>query len=143
MRTLAQLLLFMVIFYVPDSRAQEIKIIVNVENPLTEITTNEIADYYFKKKKQWPSGAGVRFFDRSDNSSVRKIFLRKYLKRSQREVETFWIGQKLYTGYSAPTQVSSDYITSALVAKFPGAIGYVSKDFSGGKSVKVLEVKGE
>lgn len=121
---------------------QSIKVIVNESNPLESINRTEVADYFMKRNKQWPDGAPVRFFDRNDDSRERMSFLREVLKKSQREIETFWIGQKLYTGHSAPTQVSSDSMMAALVARFPGAIGYVSDEFAGGKGVKVIELKG-
>jgi hypothetical protein len=74
---------------------------------------------------------------------VRKVFLRDVVKRSQREIETFWIGQKLYTGNSAPTQVSSDSMMASLISKFPGSIGYVSGSFTGAPGVKIIDIIGD
>lgn len=123
--------------------AYAIKIIVNETNPVTELRQEDIRNYFLKKNKQWPHGGSVRFFDRNDDSPERRIFLRNVIERSPREIETFWIGQKLYSGHSAPTQVSSDSMMSSLVSRFPGGIGYVSKDFTPPKGVKVIKVKSE
>ena len=117
-------------------------IIVNEANPLTEISEDHVADFFLKKTKNWPDGTPLRFFDRDDDSPERQIFLRDFLRKSSREMELFWIGQKLYTGLSAPTQIKNDLMMAALVSRFPGAIGYVSSDFGGAKGVKKIAVKG-
>ncbi len=120
-----------------------ISIIVNSENPLTSLTQDEISSLFLKKTKLWSNGTQVRFFDRNDESAVRGFFLKNLIKRTVRDVELYWIGQKLYTGNSAPLQVSSDYMMASMVAKFPGAIGYVSSEFESAKGVKIIEVKAE
>lgn len=122
---------------------ETIKVITNVENPVGRITVDQLQDYFLKRARNWPDGTPVRFFDRSDSSSERRAFLDKYIKRSSRQVEQYWIGQKLYSGDSAPSQVSSDSIVVSLVSRFPGGIGYVSENFAGAKGVKIIEVVGE
>ena len=123
--------------------AEHIKIIVNANNSIQTITTSQIQDFFLKRARTWPDGTPVRFFDRSDDSPERKIFLQNYLKRTARQVEQHWIGQKLYSGDSSPSQVTSDSLMVSLVSRFPGGIGYVSAYFSAGKGVKIIEVNKE
>lgn len=123
--------------------AKAIRIIVNETNPVNELRQEQIRNYFLKKDKQWPHGGSVRFFDRSDDSSERREFLRSVIERSAREIETFWIGQKLYSGHSAPTQVSSDKMMASLVSRFPDGIGYVSDEFIPRKGVKIIQIKSE
>lgn len=137
-----QLLLLSLFLLMSSAHAGGIKFITDGDNPISSLTPEQIRDFYLKKNKQWPNGNSVRFFDRDDESDERKIFLREVLKRSQREVETFWIGQKLYTGHSAPTQVNSDSLMAALVNKIPGSLGYVSESFTTPKGIKIIELKG-
>lgn len=143
MNTLKAWLLFTLLAGSSLASAQGIRLITNEANPYSSLTRSQVRDYFLKKNKQWPNGVGVRFFDRNDDSEERKIFLREILRKTQREVETFWIGQKLYTGHSAPTQVSSDSMMSSMVSRFPGALGYVSGEFKGAKGVKEVQVTGE
>lgn len=123
--------------------SQEITIIVNEKNPQAEISRSTLARYYFKEIRQWPDGMPVRFFDQRDDAETRKIFLESILRKSSREVELFWIGQKLYTGNRAPLQIGSDNMIASMVARFPGAVGYVSPSFTGAPGVKKIEVKKE
>ncbi len=121
--------------------ADDLEIIVNEKNPVTEISPEQISDYFFKRNRSWPNGMPVRFFDHRDESDERKVFLSTVLRKTSREIELFWIGQKLYTGNSAPLQITSDTMTASLVARFPGAIGYVSSTFPGAPGVKKIAVK--
>lgn len=123
--------------------SQDLIIIVNDKNPLTEISRSTLARYYFKEIRQWPDGVPVRFFDQRDDAEVRNVFLEKVLKKSSREVELFWIGQKLYTGNRAPLQIGSDSMMASMVSRFPGAVGYVSPAFTGAAGVKRIEIKKE
>jgi ABC-type phosphate transport system substrate-binding protein len=120
--------------------ADDISFIVNAQNPLVELSDVQISNYFLKKNRQWPNGIPVRFFDHMNDKEERKIFLQNYVKKSSREVELYWIGQKLYTGNSAPLQITSDFMMANVVARFPGAIGYVSSSFTSAPGVKKITV---
>lgn len=121
--------------------SEEVIIIVNDQNSVTELTDEQVQNYFLKKSRQWPNGAPVRFFDLRDDKEERKIFLRTVIGKSAREIELYWIGQKLYTGNSAPLQISNDSMMAGVVARFPGAIGYVSSTFSGAPGVKKIAIR--
>jgi ABC-type phosphate transport system substrate-binding protein len=127
----------------PAHSAGGVSIIVNVANSVSNLTPDQIADYFMKKTRRWADGTPVRFFDHRDDSEVRNEFLDDVLGKTAREMDLYWIGQKLYSGSSAPTQVPSDSMMVALVSRFPGAIGYVSADYSPGVRVKKIEIRGK
>jgi ABC-type phosphate transport system substrate-binding protein len=109
--------------------ADELIFIVNVQNENTEITKADIRDYFYKRKRTWPDGTSVRFIDRSDQVPIRKVFLKDILGRTTEDLELFWIGQKLYSGSSAPLKEAEDSTTVLFVSSFKGAIGYVSSTY--------------
>lgn len=115
-------------------------VIVNAENPATRLSRAQIAEYYLKKDRTWPDGSPVRFFDRRDDFKDRRSFLQDLVKKSPREVDLYWIGQKLYTGDSAPTQLATDSMVISLVSRFKGAIGYVSAESASAPGVKKIEI---
>lgn len=123
--------------------AQNIVVITNIANPVNQVTKNQLQDYYFKRNRVWSHGEPVRFFDRSDNSTIRNIFLRDFIQKSSRQVDQFWIGQKFNTGDSAPTQVSSDHLSMNLVSRFAGGISYVQEGTPLSKNVKIINVTGQ
>jgi ABC-type phosphate transport system substrate-binding protein len=115
--------------------------IVHASNPSSEISSNDIRDYYFKKKRHWPSGESVRFIDRGLTSHIHDVFVKNILRKSNSDVELFWIGQKLYTGDSAPLRENSDASTIQFVSAFKGAIGYVSSSATiSDPNVKMIKV---
>lgn len=135
------LVIILTMFIALGLKAEEISIIVNEQNPASEITIAQIQSFFLKKNREWSNGTAVRFFDRRDDTAERKTFLNEVLKKSSREIELYWIGQKLYSGNSAPIQVSTDSMMASMVSRFPGAIGYVSSQFQGAPGVKKLPIK--
>src|ERR1700740_3122882 len=113
------------LLFIQTANAEDIVFVVNTQNPVSHLSISDIRNYYFKRKRQWPNDVSVRFIDRGAGSAIRDVFLKSYLKKTGSDVELFWIGQKLYTGDSAPLKESSDDMTLQFVAAFKGAIGYV------------------
>lgn len=123
-----------------DDSSEDLIFIVNSENPITIINANDIRDYYFKRKRQWPNGESVRFIDRGNLNPLREKFLKTVLQKSNSDIELFWIGQKLYTGDSAPLRENLESGTVQFVSSFKGAIGYVSTTSVLPEKVKVVKV---
>lgn len=121
--------------------ASDIVVIVNEKNPVTSIKTSELEDYFMKRSRVWKNGETVRFFDHRDENDNRKIFLKKFVKKTSREVELYWIGEKIYTGNIAPIQITSDSMMTSMVSRFPGGIGYVSSKYKIPKTVKTIVIK--
>ncbi len=135
------LLIFLLTFTGSQSFAGGLVFIVNSQTQVSRLSSNEIKDYYYKRKRQWPDGTAVRFIDRAPGSEVRKNFLSNILDISSEDLDLFWIGQKLYTGDSAPLQQSSESLTLQLVSNLKGAISYVSDGTPiPPKGVKVIKV---
>lgn len=114
--------------------------VVNKDNPVTELTQHDLADYYFKRRARWPDGSKVQFIDQRDGTPRKEAFL-ALLGKTQRELDLFWIGEKNYSGQSAPLQAPSDTIVLSTVGSLPGGLGYVSADKALTAKVKAVAVK--
>ena len=123
-----------------ESINEDLVFIVHAENPVNEISVGDIRDFYFKRKRQWPSGESVRFIDRGSSNLLREKFLKTILIKSNSDVELFWIGQKLYTGDSAPLRENLESGTLQFVSSFKGALGYISSTTAASAKVKVIKV---
>lgn len=119
----------------------DIVIIVNAKSPVKSIKVSELEDFFTKKIRHWSNGDTVRFFDHRDDNEGRKLFLKKFINKTPREIDLYWIGEKIYTGNIAPIKVTSDSMMTSMVSRFPGGIGYVSKNYKLPKTVKSIEVK--
>ncbi len=154
MRVTLGIILMAFFIRTPISSAQQIAdlvFIVNIENPATEISYSDIRDYYFKRKRQWSNGESVRFIDRNLEVNIHDTFVKSVLKKTNSDVELFWIGQKLYSGDSAPLRKTSDNGTIEFVSSFKGAIGYISSSAAAEyelaemkvKVIKAIDIKGD
>lgn len=121
--------------------ASDIVVIVNEKNPVSSIKSSELVDFFMKRTRNWSNGDTVRFFDYRDENVNRKVFLKKFVQKTSREVELYWIGEKIYTGNIAPIQITSDSMMTSMVSRFPGGIGYVSSKYKIPKNVKIIEIK--
>lgn len=121
--------------------ASDIVVIVNEKNPVSSIKSSELVDFFMKRTRNWSNGDTVRFFDYRDENVNRKVFLKKFVQKTSREVELYWIGEKIYTGNIAPIQITSDSMMTSMVSRFPGGIGYVSNKYKIPKNVKIIEIK--
>lgn len=122
------------------AHSEEIVVIVNAANTTAEITDGELKNFFLKRKREWSDGTAVRFIDRKEGVASRREFLSGYIGKSARDIELYWIGQKLYSGDAAPMQVDSDASVVSLVSALRGAVGYVSAESPLNPSVKELEV---
>ncbi len=120
--------------------ASDVTIIVNAKNPVSSITADQLNSYFIKKERNWKNGDAVRFFDHRDENNNRKLFLKKFMSKTSREIELYWIGEKIYTGNIAPIQVTSDSMMASMVARFVGGIGYVSSQYRIPKTVKRITI---
>ena len=120
--------------------AADVSLIVNANNPISSITSEDLRSFFIKKNRSWKNGKAVRFFDHRDENNNRKIFLKKYIKKTSREIELYWIGEKIYTGNIAPIQVTSDSMMANMVSRFSGGIGFVSSHYAIPATVKRITV---
>lgn len=137
------ILILIVIFSLQVVQAQtpagKVVFIVHSDNPNESITVAELRDYYFKRKRRWDNGESVRFMDRMIGP-LRDNFLKKYIGKTNSDIELYWIGQKLYSGDSAPIKENSDSTTMNFVGSLKGAIGYISDSTALKKNIKVIKI---
>ena len=127
-------------FFGSYAMSADIDVIVNAHNPLTSISAEELNAFFTKKDRTWNNGDAVRFFDYRDEHANRQLFLKKHVHKTSREIELYWIGEKIYTGNIAPIQVTSDSMMVAMVSRFKGGIGYVSSQYKFPNTVKRIQI---
>lgn len=103
----------------------EFLVIVNASNPLREVSRDQIAAYFLRRRSTWPNGTGVDPVDLPPDSRARSAFSREVLRRSPGDVSAYWV-QEIFAGRSEPPLIkNSDAAVISYVSAVPGAIGYV------------------
>ena len=112
--------------------------IVNPASAITNLSDDDLKDYYLGKKASWPDGSKVVVVVLDDGPSHDSLM--KKLGKSASQFTTGW-KKLVFTGKGAmPEQVKTEDQLVAFVAKTPGAIGYVDSA-KAKEGVKALSVK--
>jgi hypothetical protein len=114
----------------PPARAGETGpaffIVINAQNPRASIDRRLLADVFLKRVRHWEDGRGVLPADQRADSATRRAFTELVLKRSVAAVRSYW-QQRIFSGRDVPPpELDSDAAVFAFVARYDGAIGYVS-----------------
>lgn len=104
----------------------EFRVIVHMSNAERASERTFVADAFLKKLTRWPNGEVIRPVDLRPDSAVRRRFTEIVLKRSLGAVRSYW-QQRIFSGRDVPpAELESEENVVAFVAKYPGAVGYVS-----------------
>ena len=124
------------------ARAQTVsyQVVVNAANPTTQLTREELSRIFLRKVLSWKSGGAAEPVDQSPDSPVRQSFSKAVHHKDVAQIKAYW-QQILFTGQGAPPiEKGSDDEVLELVAKIPGAIGYVSATATLGSGVKAIRI---
>lgn len=116
-----------------------IKMVVNPANPISTLTTSQVADIFIKRVTKWPGGSAVMPVDQKRSSPTRKRFTESFLKQSLSAVDNYW-QQMIFSGRATPPpELPGDLEVIKYVMDNPGAIGYVT-EVGSVRGIKVLQV---
>jgi hypothetical protein len=116
------------------------RVVVDPDNPASEMTRDGLADAFLKASTRWPDGTTIRPVDQKPDSAVRKIFSERILKRTIIAVRSYW-QQRIFSGRDVPPpELESDEAVIRYVREHRGAVGYVSGAVDAG-GTKVVSVK--
>jgi len=102
------------------------RVIVNPANASPALDRRFLTEVFLKRNTRWPTGELIRPVDQGTDSSVRRRFSEDVLNRSVAAVKSYW-QQMIFSGRAIPPpELDSDEEVIRYVAKFPGAVGYIS-----------------
>ena len=119
----------------------DLAVVVNVNNPVTNLTVADLRNVFAGEKRSWPGGAPVKPFMRGPGTEERTAVL-KLLGMSESEYKQHWISV-IFRGdaQAEPPTLPSNGMQKEAVAAFPGGIALMnSQDVKPG--MKVVRVNG-
>lgn len=103
----------------------EVLIIVNADNPTTELSARQVVDMYMGRNQNFPNGEPAFPLDLLPDSPLREQFYKRLTDKSVAEVNAYW-ARLLFTGRATPPRVMNDSSTVIrAVRENRGAIGYI------------------
>ncbi len=127
----------------PPLAAQEgsFKIIVNRDNPASEMTKKEISNAFLKKNSKWGNGVAIMPLDLVSISSTRAVFSKTIHERKVSAIKAYWQKQIFSGRKIPPAEKKTNREVLRFVQDNPGAIGYISASTSiSGSNVKTIKV---
>lgn len=117
-------------------------VIVNADNPISEISKSELSGLMLKKRSKWSNGVSVDPADLDSSSDVRAAFSEDVHGRSVTSIKNYWQRQ-IFSGRGVPPkELKTDTEMVSHVSADPGAIGYVAPSASLSDKVKSVRVVG-
>lgn len=114
--------------------AEELVVIVNVQNPASRMFTEQAAQFFLGKSPMFIP------VDLPENSPLRAQFYQKVTGKEAGEVSAIW-ARLVFTGKAAaPRVVRSSADMKKAVAADPNAIGYIEKSALDGSVKAILAV---
>jgi ABC-type phosphate transport system substrate-binding protein len=118
-------------------------VIVNVTNPLSSLPSKLAESLFLKRTKTWSAGEPAKPVDLPVISAAREAFSRAVHGKSANAVEEFWQRQ-IFSGRDVPPpRKASEEEVIDYVARYPGAIGYVTASTHLRPGVKVIPILAE
>ena len=127
----------------PPLAAQEesFKIIVNRDNPVSEMTKKEVSNAFLKKNSKWGNGVTIMPVDLVSTSGTRAVFSKDIHERKVSAIKAYWQKQIFSGRKIPPAEKKSDREVLRFVQDNPGAVGYISAATgTSGFRVKTIKV---
>jgi len=115
----------------------EIAIVVNPSNSIKTITLDELNQIFFKKIKTFSNDRQIIPVGQSNKMPITKMFNKKVLKKSNRQIRHFWTRRMFSSNGTPPRALVDNRDVIAFVSGNRKAIGYVDKN-AVTDSVKVI-----
>jgi hypothetical protein len=116
--------------------ADEVVVILHPSNSVT-LTPKDISNLFLGKTSTFPDGKPARALSLEDGSAVRDEFNRKFLKKTNQQLDAYW-ASLIFTGrVTPPRQVATEADVRAQVEARRDAIGFV-RESSAGDKVRTL-----
>lgn len=114
-----------------------VKVIVNAANPVTRLEREALSRIFLGKTTGWPDGKGITLFEPA-SAEAQGAFAKQVHLKTHEAIKRYWIEHR-YSTMGEPVEKKDDAAVAAAVAKYPGAIGYVTTEPTD-PGVKVVEV---
>jgi hypothetical protein len=123
------------------ARAEDIAVVVNSSNPVTNISLADLRKIFAGAKRSWPGGQPIKLITRSSGCPER-VALLKLLAMSEGEYKQYWTAQVFRGEADAePLIVPSVGMQKEALNLFPGAMTLVNvRDVKPG--MKVIKIDG-
>lgn len=126
---------------VSSPQNQDVAVVVNPKNPVSNLSGSELRRIFAGEKRIWAGGVSIKIITRAPGSYEHVVLLR-LLRMNEKEYKQYWIAQVFHgEAQAGPITLFSNGMQKEAIMVFPGAIALVDLiDVKPG--MKVLKVDG-
>ncbi len=110
----------------PPSNA--VDLVVNQAVPVDTLSRSMVRSIFSMRMTSWPDGLPIQVFVLGDKTSLHAEFSKQILGVFPHQLRRAWNRQIFAGTGQAPAKLENEEEMRDMVAKTPGAIGYISKD---------------
>jgi len=122
---ISRTLLLLAVLLAPTFCAAQIAVIVNVANPIQQLSVTQVTDFYLGRSRAYASGEYALVFDYGRDAALRQRFFQSLAGMSPQQVNAYW-SRLMFTGQVLPPQpLPDDRAMLDIVRRNAGAIGYI------------------
>ena len=124
----------------PSNSDQDLAIVVNLANPVENVSKVELRKIFLAERAYWPNGRRITLVMRGPGEAERKTVLRDICQLNEEEFKNHFL-RGLFTGeiQLSPKTLATPMGVRKFVFNVPGAIGYLRSD-DVDATVKVISV---
>ena len=122
---LAFIIAFSVVTLWSHAAEAELAVVVNVDNPVDDISFEELVNVFLGKSRQIADGVKVVPIDQLEGEAARVEFYDKVIRKSPSQLNSYW-SRLIFAGKGRPPYaVADDQEVLEFVSANPSMIGYV------------------
>ncbi|MBF0439519.1 MAG: hypothetical protein HQL93_10410 [Magnetococcales bacterium] len=113
--------------FIGHAGADDLVIVINAANLVTELTPAQISDLYLGRSRTFPDGSHAKVVEQLRESPLRQQFFQKINGMTLNQVNTYW-ARLTFTGRVLPPESkNNNHEVVQTVLSNPNAIGYISR----------------
>jgi ABC-type phosphate transport system substrate-binding protein len=105
-----------------------VDLVVNQDVPVENLTRSVARSIFSMRMTTWPNGLPIQVFVMGDKTSLHASFSKQILGVFPHQLRRAWNRQIFAGTGQAPAKVDTEQEMAKMVAKTPGAIGYISEE---------------
>lgn len=123
---------------------ERLAVVVGADSSVSGLTFYELKQLYMGQKQKTPTGEWLIPLNLKANTPERVGFEISVLGMSPEVVTQYWVDRKIRGQSNPPKAIRSSALVLRLVAKVPGAIGYVrASEAQGLEGVRIIKIDGQ
>jgi len=104
-------------------------VIVHPEVEVKRLSDVELESIFLTERRYWSGTRPIIPFNLAPRSEERALFDRVVLRMEPEAIARYWLDRRVRSGNPPPRQAPDPMTVGRLVAKLPGAIGYIPESF--------------